>query len=306
METITRNIEDLLAFHRVAQLSSFTRASESLGASKALISKQVARLESELRVRLIRRSTRSLALTDEGLLLQDYCRKIFELSEEAGRHLRERAQDLSGVLRISMPVSLAESFAASFVDAARISLPRVHFDFDSANEIRRIPEEADFALRATEQHAPELVARYLGRMRDVVCATPAIAGTMPAGGPEVLARCDCIMNSHRKAWNEWTLVSENKETQVKVRGRLATNQYSTVKHLALASQGIGRLPYYLVADEIADGRLVELFPEHHITTHSLYLVYFKDTYASRKHALAKELILKWFAERPHFFTHTLR
>ncbi len=304
METITRNIEDLLVFYRVAQLKSFTRASEALGQSKASVSKQVARLESQVRTSLIKRSTRSLVLTPEGQLLEAYCRKIFEISEEAGRHLRERTQDLSGLVRISMPVSLAESFAASFLDSVRVRMPKVHFEIDSANEMRRIPEEADFALRATDQHAPDLVARFLGRMRDVICATPEIAARVPSGGPEVLARCDCIMNTHREAWNGWTLASPEGETHVDVRGRLATNQYSTVRHLALAGQGIGRLPYYLVADEIADGRLVQLFPKHHITTHSLYLVYFKDAYPSRKHALAKEALLRWFAERPQFFVQT--
>ncbi|MFL5812267.1 MAG: LysR family transcriptional regulator, partial [Bdellovibrionia bacterium] len=105
METISRRIEDLLAFHSVAIEGGFTAAANSLATSKALLSKQVQRLEAHLGVDLFKRSTRSVRLTDEGVALLEYTRRIFALSEEAGKKLRELQSGEQGLVRISTTVS---------------------------------------------------------------------------------------------------------------------------------------------------------------------------------------------------------
>src|SRR5690348_11468344 len=103
METITRHLDDLLAFHVVATEASFTRAAAALGTSKGAVSKQVQRLEAYLGTQLFRRSTRSVRLTEEGSTLLGFSRRILELSDEAGRRLRELRSGEGGVVRISTP-----------------------------------------------------------------------------------------------------------------------------------------------------------------------------------------------------------
>lgn len=302
METITRNVQDLLAFYSVAKEGSFTKAADAVHSSKALLSKQVKALEAQMRVTLFHRTTRSLNLTEEGRFLYSYCEKIFGLTEEAGKLIKDMSQELSGNVKISVPVSLAETFTASFLGQINDILPNVQVEIDASNEVRDIKKSgADFAIRSKDNHDPDVVARYLGRMRDVICVAPNKVKLPDNATPEVLNKLNCIMHAPSRNWNSWTLTSGDKEYVVQAQGKFASNQYTLSRKMCLEGLGVARLPYFLVADDIKEGRLIHLFPEYKISTHSFYLVYLKETYTSQKIKTTKEAILSWFKNRKDIF-----
>lgn len=310
METISRRLEDLLAFHAVATEGGFTAAATSLATSKAQLSKQVQRLEAHLGLELFKRSTRSVRLTDEGTTLLEYTRKIFALSEEAGKKLRELQSGEQGMIRISTTVSLGEVFFSSFQKELSEALPGVILSADVSNEIRDLQkDEIDFALRSHEEDEnSDLVARYLGELRDVVICSPRVArkqGLLKAQDPRILATLECIPSASDDRWNNWTLSSKKEEIQVRVTGRVTTNQYTLVRRYALDGLGIARLPYYMVSDDLLQGKLVQLFPSYEIATHPLYLVYRKGGYTPKRIKIARDAIIAWFSKRPDIFLKNL-
>lgn len=303
METISRHLEELTAFHQVALQKSFTRAAEELSTSKALLSKQVKRLEVLLKTQLFVRTTRSLKLTSEGEELYRYSLKILTLSDEATRRIRDLGESDDIPIRISMPVSLGEVFAPSFLADNAKRFKNVRFEFDLSNENRDfMKDQVDFALRADDDHDPDLVARYLGRMRDAVCVETTLKSAIGAlKDPAQLAELPCITHSREAAWNVWTFSSHKQDHRVQVRGPISTNQYGAVLSLCLAGQGIARLPAYFVREHLRQKKLVECFSEYLIATHPVYLVYPKRDYRSRRHREVKEAILEWFQSRPKEF-----
>lgn len=297
------SLDDLLAFHQVAVHGGFTRAAEATRQSKALLSRQVKRLESRLRAKLFHRTTRSLHLTEAGTALLRYSHRIADLTAEAGRAARDLRSDENAWIRISMPVSFGEFLSPTLLPALRAANPRLRVELDLTNENRDfLKDEVDFALRATDDHHPDLVARHLGRLKDVVCAAPALArelGTVDS--PQRLAGIDCILHSQREDWNHWNLSSKEKDERVKVHGRTATNQYPVARALCLAGQGVARLPYYLVREDLTAGRLVRLLGDFQISTHPLYLVYLKSEYSSVRHTLVRDALLQWFRSTQDIF-----
>ena len=302
METITKHLDDLLAFHRVALDQSFTRAAEALGGSKALVSNQVRRLETYLGVQLFHRSTRSVRLTEAGKTLLSYSTRLVEISDEAGRRLRDLQSSDSGFIRLTTPVSLGDAFYPSFIREIRKKLPGVTFDTDLSNDpIDFRKEEIDFAIRATGTQDPDLVARYMGKLKDVVCCSPSLAKRLRLTHPSQLGGTDCVLTSTELSWNNWTLTSKKEEVRVQVTGKLMTNQYNTAVKYTLDGQGVTRLPHYEVVDDLKSGKLIQLFKDFQITTHPLYLVYPKTPYTSRRHQTVRDGILAWFKERQGIF-----
>jgi DNA-binding transcriptional LysR family regulator len=303
METISRHLDDLTAFHVVANAGSFTRASEQLGWSKALLSKQVKRLEACIGSQLFHRTTRSVRLTEEGAVLLNYSQKIFDLSNEASRRIHEMTQGSAGHVRISVPNSVGDVFFPSFLSHVKTVLPHVKFEVELSNENKDFSKERiDFAIRASEDHHPDLIARYLGRIKDVICVSHGfLKKTKINNDPKNIKNHECILNSLNVQWNTWTFQSEMRELRVEVSGTYATNQYRMARSLCLDGFGVAKIPLYMVADDLKNGSLVQLFPEYEIATHPLYLMYLKSEFTSKKHKLVKDIILKWFKERKCYF-----
>lgn len=302
METISKHLEDLLAFHVVARERSFTRAADALATSKSVLSKQVQRLEAMVGSQLLIRTTRSVRTTEEGALLFGYSQRILELSDEADSRLKDQRGGPVGVVRISTPDSLGDAFFPSFLGEMRDKLPGVSFEADLTNEFRDLERDRiDFAIRATDQDE-ELVAKPLGTLRDVICCVPKLGKQVKGRDPKVLEEHECILTTANTIWNSWTLRSKKSgEHTVRVSGRAATNQYGAARLFALHGLGIARIPYYVAEDDIRAGRLVQLFPEYSIATHPLYLTYLRSRYPTQRHVSVKTAILSWFKARPGMF-----
>lgn len=303
METITRNIETLTAFHAVATYGSFTLAAEKHRTSKAMLSKHVKQLESSLRVQLFHRTTRRLSLTEQGHALFNYSQKIFGLCEEADRRLRDMHQGQSGIIKISAPPSFGESFFNSFIPQITPLLPKVKFEVDLTAEVRDFfSDRIDFAIRIAENHHPDLVARHLGQLLDVVCVSPELYKKLKLkSDPRCLSEQECILNSHDKKWNTWSFRKGTQDIKVEVTGRYASNQYFMARSMCINGLGIARLPYYIVYEDLKSGRLVPIFSEYKIATHQLYLVYLRSEFSTSKHRTTKDEILKWFNHRNEIF-----
>lgn len=300
METIKAYLPELLAFHEVAKCGGFTPAAEKLNLSKAQLSKQVARLETVLRAQLFHRTTRKISLTEEGKHLLQYAESIVKLSQDAAESMKEMINEEGGLIRITAPSSLTDWLAPSLTKEFQANLPNVKVEFDSSNVKRDLVEDGyDFALRAIDETNPDLIARYIGHLKDVVVASPDYVKKMKLKGidPVELKEVQVLMASLRQSWNTWTLRKGNKEIVVEVQGNFASSSYQTNRSMSLAGLGVARVPYYLVEKDLAEKKLVHLYKDYSIATHPLYLVYPTKGYRAKKNKLAKELIMGWIKEK---------
>lgn len=299
METMSGYLPEVIGFYQVAKQGGFTAAADELGLSKAQLSKQVARLETLLRVQLFHRTTRKIVLTSEGKHLLKYAESIVNLSREAYEDMEDLATEDGGLIRMTAPSSFGDWFAPSLLKVFREEMPFLKVEIDLNNVKRNLVEEKyDFALRAMVETDQSLIARHIGHIKDVIVATKDFRMT---NSPEDLKNYPAIMNSHQESWNKWTLQKGKKDTVVEIHGNYACSSYATTRLLTLEGLGIGRIPLYLVENDIEEGRLIQLCPDYSIATHPLYLVYPAARYKSRRHEKAKTIILEWMKNHSSAF-----
>lgn len=299
METIKAYLPEVISFYEVAKSLSFTKAAEKLNLSKSQLSKQVAVLETVMKAQLFHRTTRTIALTEEGKLLLQYAEGIVKLSQDAALSMKELTEEEGGLIRITAPSSLADWFAPDLVKLFQEKLPNVKVEIESTNVKRDLINDGyDFALRAMDETNPELITRYIGHIKDVVVATPEFIKKNKLKGidPTELKSTQVLMTSLKQNWNTWKLQKGNRDFVVEIQGSYASTSYQTNRHMCLASIGVARMPYYLVAKDIEENRLVHLYREYSIATHPLYLVYPAKGYRAKKSKVAKELIWGWVRE----------
>jgi DNA-binding transcriptional LysR family regulator len=293
METIKAYLPELLAFHEVAKCGGFTQAAEKLNLSKAQLSKQVARLETLLSAQLFHRTTRKISLTEEGRHLLHYSESIVKLSQDAAESMKEMVEKEGGLIRITAPSSLADWLAPELIKVFQDKIPNVKVEIDSSNLKRNLIDDGyDFALRAMDETNPDLIARYIGHIKDVVVTSPAYLKKHKLKGtdPNELNDIPVLMSSLKQSWNTWKLQKGDKDFAVEVHGDYASSSYQTNRLMCLRGLGVARIPYYLVERDLAEKSLVHLYKDYSIATHPLYLVYPAKGYRSRKIKSAKDLI----------------
>lgn len=253
----------LAAFVTVADRLSVTAAANDLGISKSVVSKRIGQLEDALKVTLFSRSTRKIALTPAGDIYLDFARSALSAANAADERLRTLRADLTGLIRLTAPVSWGEHVLSKVIPPFLIAHPSIEIDLKLEDRIMDLASERfDIALRMAHVTAPNLVTLPVARLDWVVCASPAYLGTcdVPAE-PSELARHLC-MNYWREASDEaWQFAAVDRTVSVRVKSRLRTNNPEAVTNAALAGLGIALLPLYVCGADIAAGRLVQLLPD---------------------------------------------
>jgi DNA-binding transcriptional LysR family regulator len=252
---------ELLAFTRTVQAKSLSRAAAELGVPRATIGRRLARLEERLGVRLLRRTTRALALTDAGDAFYRHARIVLDAVEQAEASVRTSDKVVRGTLRVATPPMLDPTFNALVCDFAR-AYPEVQIHIDgSSRYVDLLREGYDVALRAGTEFEPGLVARTLSRTSAVAVAAPAY---LAANGTPRKAR---DLRTHRclvgfmqggLAQTHWPKAGGGK---ISVEGSLASNDITLLVDAAVRGLGIAVLPTLLVGELLERGALVRVLPE---------------------------------------------
>jgi len=264
---------ELLAFTRTVEAQSLSRAAVELGLPRATVSRRLQRMERRLGVRLIRRTTRSLALTDAGAALYQRARQILLSVRDAEASVRHSDDVVRGSLRVSAPAGLPTSFPRMLCDFAE-RYPEVRLEMNlTSRHVDMQAEGYDVALRASTSLAPGLVGRTLARERILAVASPAYLATR--GKPRsvrALKGHACIMGYVRGEHPQttWPLLRGG---AVQVEGRLFTNDLELLLLAALRGRGIALLPSLLVNGAITAGKLLPVLERIVGATSSLAVVY---------------------------------
>ena len=303
METVSHRFDQALGLLTVAESGSFTRAAERLGVSKAYVSKQVSELESALGVRLLHRTTRRVALTDAGRLYLDYARQARDLLGDGERAVSAVRTQVDGLLRITAPTSLGDSFLVDLLADFRARHPLVRFDVDlSIAQRDLIGEGFDFAIRMARTLDPSLVARGIGVMRELIVASPDYLKRHAPDGiaePMQLAALEALRNRSFRDDGQWIVQRGGESVTVPVQGSLAINHFIGMRRATLRGLGIARLPRYLVIDELHAGRLVQLLPEWQLPVTPVALVYPSREHLPQRSRPFRDFIIEWFQDPAH-------
>ncbi|SIR75926.1 transcriptional regulator, LysR family [Pseudomonas sp. B10] len=289
-------MDDLAAFAVLIEAGSFTLAAQQLGCSKGQLSKRISQLEAQFGVVLLQRTTRRLSLTAAGAALLPQAQALVVQVERARQALARLKDDMAGPVRMTVPVSLGETFFDGLLLEFSGQYPEVQIELELNNSYRDLSRDGfDLAIRAEVANDDRLVARPLLAWHEMTCASPAYLERFgePAT-PHTLAEHRCLLNSHYSGREEWLYHQQHELLRVRVSGPFASNHYSLLKKAALSGAGIARLPSYLLQTELADGRLRWLLRDYQTRRMPMYLVHpYQGGLPKRTQVLA-DYLMGWF------------
>lgn len=253
---------ELLAFTRVVEAKSLSKAAQQLKIPRATLGRRLARLEERLGTRLVRRTTRSLAITDAGELLYHRARVALDAITQAEASVRRGDGALRGELRVSLPPVSTREFVDVLLAFARAHPEvRCHFDF-STRHVDLAREGYDAALRASDAELESgLVSRLISRSRSMAVASPRYLEAN--GTPRTLkdlAGHRCLMGFRRgeHAQTTWPRVGGG---TVRVDGHMFANDYRVIGEAVFAGMGIAVMPEIMAREPIERGLLVQVLPD---------------------------------------------
>lgn len=253
-------LSGLLAFVKTADLGSFVAAGRVLEISASAVGKSVAKLEQELGVRLLQRSTRRVQLTEEGRLFHERCRRVLDDLDDAQAMLSHAREVPRGRLRVSAPI-VGHHFLMPLLPDFLARYPEVELDINFTDRsVDLIDEGIDVAVRSGDLPDSRLVSRPLHTFRLLLCASPAYLARH--GTPLVareLERHAAVRFRHPDSGKllEWPQPS-TADTEARLRTVLACNNMEAVRDAAVRGLGIACMPDFLAREPLAAGRLVSV------------------------------------------------
>jgi DNA-binding transcriptional LysR family regulator len=256
---------DMLTFIRVAEGGSFAAAAETLGLSPSAVSKLVSRAEDRLGVRLLTRTTRKLALTDEGSLYLARARDIVAAIEAAEEEISESAARPSGRLTINTGTAFARHQLAPLLSRFLVRYPDITVDFGVTDrQVNLLDEHVDVAIRTGPVSDASLIVRKLGQARRRICASPAyLAKYGEPRTPADLASHHCIAVSCLGELAHWPFTTPEGINRMAIKPKLTCDSADVVLEMGLAGLGIFRLGDFMLDEHLRNGDLVELLPHTH-------------------------------------------
>ena len=272
------DLNDLYFFAAVVEHGGFSAASRALNVPKSRLSKRVSQLEEGLGVRLLQRTTRKFVVTEAGERFYRHCQAMLAEARAATEDVAALRGEPSGLVRLSCPVSLAQSLLAPLLPVFLARHPQVQLRvFSSNRRVDVISEGYDIAIRVRDKldSDAELVARSFGPKRVVLVASPAfLAAHGEPRSPQDLSTLPVLSIFEQEGEQNWELYDGAcAKTTVPVRPRLVSGEFRVLIEAALQGIGIAWVPEQSCVEELRDGRLRVVLPEWGLPQGILHIVY---------------------------------
>lgn len=277
-------LEELQAFVTVVDCLSITKAAARLNQTVSGISRALGRLEDKLGTSLLNRTTRRLALTEEGEAFLIHARKILEAVDEAEDHMAIRRQQPSGLLRINAAAPfMSHSIVPIVGDFCRL-YPQITLELNTNDRfIDLLEQKTDIAIRIGELQDSTLHARHLGVSRRRVLASPDyLTKSPPINDVADLAGHRLLGFAHVDRLNEWPFNDENGHL-LKIVPTLSASSGETIRQLAIKGEGLVCLSDFMTHQDRKQGDLVEVLPEKRVDAmQPINAVYYRNTQLSAR------------------------
>lgn len=257
---------DLLArlstFVAVVEAGGFAAAARRLGTTRSAVSKQVALLEQEWGVKLLRRTTRSVSLTEPGQRAHEHASRIprlAALAEEAAANLSRAPK---GRLRATASVAFGQHAIVPLLPAFRERHPQVEVELHLSDRFVDLVDEGfDLAIRLSDRLPERMVATKLGEIHYALRASPKLPGVDEVRAPSDLEKLPALRLAGRRAREPWILSRGAERAEVHSHGPLSASTSDALISLAVAGMGVALVPDFADREAVARGELVTLLPD---------------------------------------------
>lgn len=261
-----QDLNDMVFFAEVAERGGFAAAGRALGIPKSRLSRRVAELEVQLGVQLMQRSTRSLSLTTAGEQFLRHCTAMRDAAQAAAEAVAQVQTEPRGVVRLSCPVTLAQSSVGPLLPGFLLRYPDVQVEMRVLNRpVDPVEEGVDLAIRVRPviEDSATLVAKTFGVSRGMLVAAPdLLARQGPVNLLADLAKLDTLSMSAGDRRAQWRLEGPGGKAHVHHHSpRYIADDLLTLRFAALQGVGLTMLPDYMCRADVAAGRLVPVLPE---------------------------------------------
>ena len=290
-------IQSMQVFVRVAELSSFTKAAESLGMPKASVSAYVQDLESQVKTRLFHRTTRTVQLTQDGISFYERCKDLLSDIEETESMFQTNSSAISGRVRIDMPTRIAKRTIIPNLPQFLEKYPKIEIELSSTDRrVDVIQEGFDCVVRVGTLADSELIARPVGEYKIINCVGPSYIEKF--GRPKNLADLKDHYLVHYvgvlgSKSDGFEYLEDGKYKFVKMKGFITVNNTEAYLSACLNGLGIVQIPEAGVKDLLDSGKLVQVLKKLEAEPMPISIIYPNRRNLSRR----VQIVMDWMAEK---------
>ena len=295
--------EDLQAFNAVVETGSFTAAAERLNANKSAVSRRVSALERRLGAQLIRRTTRTLNLTETGQSFYERSARLIADLDEAESAVAQEHGELRGRLRVALPLSFGLLHMSNPINAFARKHRRVIFDLDlSDHHVDLLQNDIDVAVRIGRLSDSSLIARQLFKSKVIAAASPDYLRQYgQPESPAALTDHQCLTYSNLRDHDRWAWLDENGvERQAKINVAMTANNGQMLNTAASNGLGIVMQPTFIAHELIKDGTLVPILTNVMWRDATAYAVYPPTRHLSYRVREFIDFLVDYFAGTPYW------
>lgn len=279
-------LASMQAFINVVESGSFSESARRMGLSQPSVSRQVNALETQLGVRLLQRTTRSLSLTEAGQVYYDKAKLIQRAVTEANQAISGFKDSPSGLLRISAPHTWMEAKIAPHIGEFLNLYPEIKLDIQCNDHIQDMVEDRlDLVIRVGRANDSSYIAIPFSKVKILLCASPEYFAEK--GRPKTIAD----LNNHNfityDKFNKLVLSKAGEQQEIPMQGPLSMNSVAGI--ISVAKQGVGliAIPDLLLQQDLQQGSLVQILPDYQMDIKGLAVEQAFAMYSSRKQMPAK-------------------
>jgi DNA-binding transcriptional LysR family regulator len=268
-------LRELRAFAAAARRLNFSRAALEVGCTASVLSRRIAALEDAVGARLFLRTTRRMAVTARGEQLLAQWQRMEAVMAELAADLRPADGGLAGRLRLQLPASFGRYRVAPLLAEFMRKHPDVRIEavYDDT-WVDMVAGKVELAVRVGRLADVQLVAHRVGRMRIFPCASADyLASAPPLRDPADLKAHRCITFSGYRRGTLWSFTRGRRRRAVRIDPVLSSNDAQAIRDAILAGVGIGLQGDYMADSMVAEGRLVELFPDWQLPVFDVHLLW---------------------------------
>ncbi|GAB3479917.1 LysR family transcriptional regulator [Marinomonas epiphytica] len=298
------NASDLSLFACVADSGSFRKAAQLANLSTPALSKKISRLEQDLGVQLIHRTTRRLSLTEAGENLYVHAKNIDGQVNDAIASVSAFSQGFSGTVKMSVPTISGELLLTDAVAKFCQQHPQLSIDMRLENDFVDLIEEGlDIAIRTGVLDDSSLIAKPLIESHWVVCCAPSYVqeNGLPEH-PEALKEHNCLAYTYQARGSfDWRFQYHGQDIHVRIKGSMTMNNAYALRKAAIAGYGIIYVPKCCVYEDLQAGRLMTLLPGYEPRKLGVYAVFPYTKYLPEKLKLLIEHIKSSYHDKREYF-----
>ena len=298
------NASEIALFALIVEAKSFNKAAKLADISPAALSKRLSKLENELEIQLLHRTTRRLSLTEAGEILYGHAKDINNQVSDAISAVSNFSDGLTGTIKMTVPTISGELILAEAVADFCQLHPNLAIEMRLENEfVDLIKEGQDLAIRTGVLSDSSLIAKPLLDSNWMVCCAPRyIEKFGKPETPEALTKHNCMAYTYQdKGAFDWYFSKGEQESYVRISGNFATNNSQALRKAALAGYGIVYVPRCCVYEDMQKGALVPLLTEYSPRKLGIYAVYPFTRHQPHKIRLLIEHIKKAYLKKAEFF-----